>query len=106
MTKKRKIPPMPGMRVKRAVLRPHDKQPKRDNTKIKPEVVAATLIARLYRIKDDRVVDMLDRTVSDPLNILGFLMKYGVEPPILLLDRCKPSGDSNAWPRSFDTEAE
>lgn len=64
------------------------KQPKRDNSKIKPEVVAATLIARLYRIKNEQVVHLLDRTSPDPLGILGFLIKYEVEPPTPLLLRC------------------
>ncbi len=88
---------MPGMHKAPRVnaVKQTAKQPRRDNSKIKPEVVAATLIAKLYRIKDERVVDLLDRTAPDPLNILGFLMKYAVEPPTLLLRRCMPTGGTN-----------
>lgn len=80
---------MPGVsKMPRDAVKQPAKQSRRDNSKIKPEVVAATLIARLYRIKDERVVDLLDRTAPDPLNILGFLIKYGAQPPTQLLLRC------------------
>lgn len=63
-------------------------KPKKNAAKVKHEVVAARLIAKFYRLKDDRVASVLGKFGPDRLAILGFLMKYGVEPPTSLLRQC------------------